>query len=101
MPIAMFLGMAVLGTLAMLPLGAAGVSSAEVQADAPALMLLGMGITMTVPMVAWMRYRACSWRCSCAGTSTRTALTATITRRLSSPYDEPMRSGVRRAERFG
>jgi hypothetical protein len=62
MLVAMFLGMAVLGTPAMLALGAAGVSSAELHADAPALMLLGMGITMTVPMVAWMRYRGHGWR---------------------------------------
>lgn len=61
MVVAMFLGMAVLGTPAMLALGAAGVSSAELHADAPALMLLGMGITMTVPMVAWMRYRGHGW----------------------------------------
>jgi hypothetical protein len=62
MLVAMFLGMAVLGTPAMLALGAAGVSSAELQAEAPALMLLGMGITMTVPMVAWMRYRGHGWQ---------------------------------------
>jgi hypothetical protein len=61
MLVAMFLGMAVLGTPAMLALGAAGVSSAELHADAPSLMLLGMGITMTVPMVAWMRYRGHGW----------------------------------------
>ena len=61
MVVAMFLGMAVLGTPAMLALGAAGVSSAELHADAPALMLLGMGVTMTVPMVAWMRYRGHGW----------------------------------------
>ena len=54
---AMFLGMAVLGAPALLALGAAGVSSAELRSDAPALLLLGMGITMTVPMVGWMRYR--------------------------------------------
>ena len=64
MLVAMFLGMAVLGTPAFLGLGAAGVSSAELQSDAPALMLLGMGITMTVPMVAWMRYRGHGWAAS-------------------------------------
>jgi hypothetical protein len=64
MLVAMFLGMAVLGTPAMLALGAAGVSSAELQSDAPALMLLGMGITMTVPMVACMRYRGHGWQAS-------------------------------------
>jgi UPF0716 family protein affecting phage T7 exclusion len=46
----------------MLPLGAAGVTSAELQADAPAVMLAGMGITMTAPMVAWMRYRGHGWQ---------------------------------------
>jgi hypothetical protein len=64
MLVAMFLGMAVLGTPALLALGAAGVSSAEFRADAPALLLLGMGITMTVPMVAWMRYRGHGWAAS-------------------------------------
>jgi hypothetical protein len=64
MLVAMFLGMAVLGTPALLALGAAGVSSAELQSDAPAMLLLGMGITMTVPMVAWMRYRGHGWGAS-------------------------------------
>jgi hypothetical protein len=61
---AMFLGMVVLGAPALLVLGAAGVSSAELRADAPALLLLGMGVTMTVPMVAWMRYRGHGLRAS-------------------------------------
>jgi hypothetical protein len=64
MLVAMFLGMAVLGTPALLAPGAAGVSSAELRADAPALLLLAMGITMTVPMVAWMRYRGHGWPAS-------------------------------------
>jgi hypothetical protein len=64
MLLAMFLGMVVLGTPQFLALGAAGVSSAELQSDAPALMLLAMGITMTVPMVAWMRYRGHGWQAS-------------------------------------
>jgi hypothetical protein len=64
MLVAMFLGMAVLGTPAILALGAAGVSSAELRSDAPAMLLLGMGITMTVPMVAWMRYRGHGWQAS-------------------------------------
>ena len=59
--VATFLGMFVLGGPAMLALGAAGVSSAELKADAPAPLLLGMGVTMTVPMVAWMRYRGHRW----------------------------------------
>jgi hypothetical protein len=61
---AMFLGMAVLGTPALFALGAAGLSSAELRSDAPAVLLLGMGTTMTVPMVAWMRYRGHGWRAS-------------------------------------
>jgi hypothetical protein len=64
MVVAMFLGMAVLGIPALLALAAAGVSSAELRSDAPALLLLGMGISMTVPMVAWMRYRGHGWRAS-------------------------------------
>jgi hypothetical protein len=62
MLVAMFAGMVVLGTPVLLALGAAGVTSAELHSDAPALMLLGMGVTMTVPMVAWMRYRGHGWR---------------------------------------
>ena len=61
---AMFLGMGVLFAPALLALGAAGVSSAELRSDAPALLLLGMGVTMTVPMVAWMRYRGHGWAAS-------------------------------------
>ena len=61
---AMFLGMAVLGMPVLMALGAAGVSSAELRSDAPALMLLGMGFTMTAPMVAWMRYRGHGWAAS-------------------------------------
>jgi hypothetical protein len=61
---AMFLGMFVLGMPALMALGAAGVSSAELRADAPALLLLGMGVTMTVPMVAWMRHRGHGWAAS-------------------------------------
>jgi hypothetical protein len=59
---AMFLGMAVLGVPAGWALGAVGSSWSELNSDAPALMLLGMAVTMTVPMVAWMRYRGHSWR---------------------------------------
>src|SRR5918992_5120766 len=61
---AMFAGMFVLGAPALLALGAAGVSPAELRSDAPALLLLGMGISMTVPMVAWMRYRGHGWPAS-------------------------------------
>jgi hypothetical protein len=54
---AMFLGMAVLGVPAGWALGAAGSSWSQLHTDAPALMLLGMAVTMTVPMVGWMAYR--------------------------------------------
>jgi hypothetical protein len=59
---AMFLGMAVLGVPAGWLLGAVGSSWSELNTDAPALMLLGMAATMTIPMVAWMRYRGHGWR---------------------------------------
>jgi hypothetical protein len=62
MLVAMFLGMLVLGAPAFLALGAAGVSSAELPNDLPAVTLLGMGVTMTVAMVGWMRYRGHGWQ---------------------------------------
>jgi hypothetical protein len=61
MVVAMFLGMAVLGLPAIAALSAVGVSSSELRNDAPALLLFGMGVTMTAPMVAWMRYRGHGW----------------------------------------
>ena len=54
MVIAMLLGMAVLWIPAGWALGPL--------ADDPAPMLLGMAVTMTVPMVGWMRYRGHGWR---------------------------------------
>jgi hypothetical protein len=59
---AMFLGMLVLGAPVLVALGAAGVSSAELHNDLPAVMLLGMGVTMTVPMLGWMHYRGHGWQ---------------------------------------
>lgn len=59
---AMFLGMAVLALPAEGALRAVGSSSSAVQADAPALALLGMAAMMTAPMVAWMRYRGHGWQ---------------------------------------
>jgi hypothetical protein len=50
MVVAMLLGMALLG----LPLATL--------LHAPELELLNMAVTMTVPMVAWMRYRGHGWR---------------------------------------
>jgi hypothetical protein len=62
MVIAMFLGMAVLGVPAGWALSAMGSSWSALNDDAPALMFLAMATTMTVPMVAWMRYRGHGWR---------------------------------------
>jgi hypothetical protein len=62
MVIAMFLGMALLGVPAGWAMSPLGTSWSELHTSAPALMLLGMAVTMTVPMVAWMRYRGHSWR---------------------------------------
>ena len=59
---AMFLGMAVLGLPAGWAFAAMGTSWSQLNHDAPALMLLAMAVTMTVPMVAWMRYRGHGWR---------------------------------------
>jgi hypothetical protein len=62
MLVAMLLGMAILGLPASMALDALGMSSSELHDDAPALMLLGMAVTMTVPIVGWMAYRGHSWR---------------------------------------
>ena len=64
MVVAMFLGMAVLGVPAVAALGLVGMSSSELHNDAPALLLFGMAVTMTAPMVAWMRYRGHGWSAS-------------------------------------
>jgi hypothetical protein len=57
MVVAMLAGMVALGVPAGWALKAFGSSTSELTDAAPALMLLGMAVTMTVPMVAWMRYR--------------------------------------------
>jgi len=62
MVVAMFLGMGALFVPALVALAAAGVSASELHHDVPAAMLLGMGLTMTVPMVGWMRYRGHRWQ---------------------------------------
>jgi hypothetical protein len=61
MVLAMVLGMAVLWVPATMALRAIGISSAELHDDAPALMLGTMAMTMTVPMVWWMRRRGHGW----------------------------------------
>jgi hypothetical protein len=54
----MFLGMAVLGAPLDAALNAAGVKFS----NAPAVSLLTMATTMTIPMVALMRYRGHNWQ---------------------------------------
>jgi hypothetical protein len=56
MVIAMLLGMAVLGIPGFIALEAAGVDT-----EAAGVLLWGMALTMTVPMVAWMRHRGHGW----------------------------------------
>jgi hypothetical protein len=59
MVVAMFLGMAILALPARAALAAAGTSWSGLGNEA---MFLGMAIEMTLPMVAWMRYRGHGWR---------------------------------------
>ncbi|MGZ6569257.1 MAG: hypothetical protein ACXVE9_17910, partial [Solirubrobacteraceae bacterium] len=59
MVVAMFLGMFALSKPAEWLFSALGTSTSS---QHPAMMLLSMGLTMTVPMVAWMRYRGHAWR---------------------------------------
>jgi hypothetical protein len=59
---AMFAGMIVLALPAEGALRLLGSSSSSLQDNAPALAFLGMATMMTVPMVAWMRYRGHTWR---------------------------------------
>ena len=62
MVVVMFAGMVVLGVPGEAALHAIGSGTSELRDDAPALVFLGMATTMTVPMVAWMRYRGHTWR---------------------------------------
>ena len=62
MVMAMFAGMLGLGVPAVGALALAGSSLSELKETAPAVYLLAMGLSMTVPMVAWMRYRDHGWR---------------------------------------
>jgi hypothetical protein len=62
MVVAMFAGMVVLGVPGEAALRAIGTSTSQLKVDAPALVFLGMALIMTVPMVAWMRYRGHSRR---------------------------------------
>jgi hypothetical protein len=62
MVVAMILGMVVLGMPAGWLLGVLGTSWSDLQRHAPAMMLLAMAVTMTMPMVAWMRHRGHTWQ---------------------------------------
>jgi hypothetical protein len=62
MVVAMFAGMGVLSLPAGWVMRAAGTSWSQLHTDAPALALLVMAVIMTVPMVAWMRFRGHGWR---------------------------------------
>ena len=62
MVVVMFAGMVVLGVPAEAGLQTIGSGASGLQDDAPALVFLGMAATMTVPMVAWMRYRGHRWQ---------------------------------------
>ena len=53
MVVAMMLGMALLGVPAR---------AVYDVSDRPALLLVEMALTMTIPMVAWMRFRGHGWR---------------------------------------
>ncbi len=59
---AMVVGMVALGLPAEGALQVLGSGTSELKDSAPAVVLLGMGVIMTVPMVAWMRYRGHGWR---------------------------------------
>jgi hypothetical protein len=56
---AMFIGMFALSKPADWLFSAFGASTSS---QHPVMMLFSMGITMTVPMVAWMRFRGHGWR---------------------------------------
>jgi hypothetical protein len=59
MVVVMFAGMFVLMAPAGVLLGAFGTSWSRLS---PAMNVVAMALTMTVPMVAWMRYRGHAWR---------------------------------------
>ena len=62
MVVVMFAGMIVLGIPGEAALQAIGSGTAKLRHDSPALVFLGMAATMTIPMVAWMRYRGHRWQ---------------------------------------
>ena len=62
MVVVMFVGMIVLGLPGEAALKALGSGTSELRDSAPAVVFLGMATTMTIPMVAWMRYRGHRWQ---------------------------------------
>ena len=62
----MFAGMGILGGALLLIAAALGFGVSEIRENAPAAFLAGMGVSMTVPMVWWMRFRGHSWPASTA-----------------------------------
>jgi hypothetical protein len=61
MVLVMFAGMLVLVPALLALAWIVGASRSDLERDAPALVLLGMGFSMTAPMVWWMRWRGHSW----------------------------------------
>jgi hypothetical protein len=61
MVLVMFAGMFVLGGALLLIAAGLGASSNELQEDAPGLYLMGMGFSMTAPMVWLMHRRGHTW----------------------------------------
>jgi len=62
MVVVMFAGMLVLGLPGEAALKALDSGTSELRDDAPAVVFLGMAAIMTIPMVAWMRYRGHRWQ---------------------------------------
>jgi hypothetical protein len=58
----MVVGMVALGLPAGAALQALGSGISELRESAPAVLLLGMAVIMTVPMLAWMSHRGHGWR---------------------------------------
>jgi hypothetical protein len=57
MVVAMYAGMFILGMPLADLAGVVGVNTANLDETAPAFVFLDMAVAMTVPMVAWMRFR--------------------------------------------
>jgi hypothetical protein len=57
MVVAMYAGMFIVGMPLTDLAGVAGVDTANLDETAPAFVFLDMAVVMTVPMVAWMRFR--------------------------------------------